>query len=418
MLSLVQFIAVHLGPCRTGRAGRPRGEYILERDVVTRYLESCGSEFFAGNLVEIWRGSRENWRRARQKRERERERELQTGSGTMKNSKARCDGMAELVPQTERAGGGGRWTMEVATCSNYPAALWPSGAGDETSIQWEEQGPFSPQHSDHTRHTKDSKIEDIGRTRDAADWQKLPDAKACKGVVFTRGFSRRHCTRHLDSIPPSKPTSLISTGWRRCYIRRTLQGGRSLGQLVCVGVTAESGDGGGEGKGEVPQVPSMAVCVQPWHDALLKIGNALIMMFWWMIRARQFDPEPFPHASSPHHLSLGSGSWGLGPRWRSFNPLGIAAISRNAPKKQLLMVTTDSVKNRMVSSIGGSRRIYPHCLVCGTRRGCGHGTPLTLGVKSLFPIITVGTPFPPIIVLDRADHSSLEPLSGMSSAIP
>lgn len=28
-----------------------------------------------------------------------------------------------------------------------------------------------------------------------------------------------------------------------------------------------------------PRVPSMAICVQPWHDALLKIGNALIMMF-------------------------------------------------------------------------------------------------------------------------------------------
>lgn len=56
----------------------------------------------------------------------------------------------------------------------------------------------------------------------------------------------------------------------------------------------------GRGKGEVPQ---------PWHDALLKIGNALIMMFC----------GGSEHVNSTsHHLCLGSGAWDLGPRWRSF----------------------------------------------------------------------------------------------------
>lgn len=90
--------------------------------------------FLRDNLVEIWRGSRESWRRERQKRERERERDLPTGPDTMKNSNARCDGMAELVPQTERAGGGGWWTMEVATCSNDPAAFWPLLVGRTGAI--------------------------------------------------------------------------------------------------------------------------------------------------------------------------------------------------------------------------------------------------------------------------------------------
>lgn len=54
----------------------------------------------------------------------------------------------------------------------------------------------------------------------------------------------------------------------------------------------------------------MAICVQPWHDALLKIGNALIMMFWWMIRARQLDPTP---PQSPHHVFLGTWALALGP---------------------------------------------------------------------------------------------------------
>lgn len=149
-------------------------------------------------------------------------------------------------------------------------------------------------------------MKDIGRTRDAADWQKWPDAKARRRVSFTRGFSRRHCTRHLDSIAPSlgvdgmEAIGAISDGRCREKVARW-DGQQPLGQLVCVGVTAESGgDGGGEGKGEVPQ---------PWHDALLKIGNALIMMFC----------GGSEHVNSTsHHLCLGSGAWDLGPRWRSF----------------------------------------------------------------------------------------------------
>lgn len=170
-------------------------------------------------------------------------------------------------------------------------------------------------------------MKDIGRTRDAADWQKWPDAKARSRVSFTRGFSRRHCTRHLDSIAPSlgadgmEAIGAISDGRCREKVARW-DGQQPLGQLVCVGVTAESGgDGGGEGKGEVPQ---------PWHDALLKIGKCIDHDVLWGIRARQFDfSPPLP------------GVWGLGS-WASMAqfPLGIAANRGNAPNKQPLMDRT------------------------------------------------------------------------------
>lgn len=244
---------LHLGPCRTGRAGRPRGEYILERDVVTRYLERRGSEFFAGNLVEIWRGSRESWRREREAKRRERVGAGLAngiGHGDEKFESRDAMGWQSWFPRRKElvVVGGGQRTMEVATCSNYlPGRPSVARRRDVDSVG-RTGALLASMMNTHTRHRETPKIEDIGRTRDAADWQKLPDAKARKGVSFTRRFSRRHCTRHLDSIPPSKPRSLISTGWRRCYIRRTLQGKKSrdgqqqpLGQLVCVGasLTAE-----------------------------------------------------------------------------------------------------------------------------------------------------------------------------------
>lgn len=266
---------LHLGPCRTGRAGRPRGEYILERGVVTRYLERRGSEFFAGNLVEIWRGrGKGRGERERQRGGREWERDLQTGSGTVMknpNQEMRWDGrVGSPDGKSWRwwAAGSGPWKLQLAGTTYLPGR--PSVARRRDVDSAGRTGALlASMMNTHARHRETPKIEDIGRTRDAADWQKLPDAKARKGVSFTRRFSRRHCTRHLDSIPPSKPRSLISTGWRRCYIRRTLQGEQSpdgqqqpLGQLVCVGASlaAESGcDGGGEGTGgrgsPVPQVP-------------------------------------------------------------------------------------------------------------------------------------------------------------------
>lgn len=44
----------------------------------------------------------------------------------------------------------------------------------------------------------------------------------------------------------------------------------------------------------------------------------------------------------------------------------------------------------MVSSIGGSRRIYPHCLVCGTQRGDGHWTPSRPGGLGPFSLVRHG----------------------------
>lgn len=148
---------LHLGPCRTGRAGRPRGEYILERDVVTRYLERRGSEFFAGNLVEIWRGSRESWRREREAKRRERVGAGLAngiGHGDEKFESRDAMGWQSWFPRRKElvVVGGGQRTMEVATCSNYLPTR-PPLCSSETRRRFSGQNRGPSRLNDEHTHT-------------------------------------------------------------------------------------------------------------------------------------------------------------------------------------------------------------------------------------------------------------------------
>jgi len=214
-------------------------------------------------------------------------------------------------------------------------------------------------------------MQDIGRTTDGADWQKIARCEGTQRCVVLPVALAAELHEALDSIPPSKPRSLISTGWRRCYIKRPLQGeiarpdgrylpsnNRSVNSLVLasrlsrVVVMVEAG------RGRFPKFHQWTSASSLGMVLLLKTGNALMMVVLVDDPSTSIWPEPL----LPPLLTTIAWVWGPGWRWESQRS---AALH---PRSSRCWTRRTRIKNRMVSSIGGDQGEFILIASCAVHR--------------------------------------------------